>query len=578
LVTTGDDTNSYSVLSQQLRDLRNRCRHNQTGLIPQCQARLREVNEALQSLQHVQSDVMALAAQQQLLLSQRAQTQQLLLRVRRAEDARAARQLREADSGVQEKEARVTRLRETCALLPQPEVLSQLRRKSQALADAQHTAAMEAAVAPPVPSAPQPPAVFRGLTPAQASQHAAADRDTVVHLSAAKMPNRLLPLLLCGLLVLAAAGLFFVSLPAGLIGLGTAAVLSAVCLLLLGRKAAAVRAQKAQALEILARYQAASPDELTVQAAAFAEAMECYEAEKEDALLQKQHLSEALAQAQAAANAFFAEISAFAPGCGSFADADYALRAADAAYAALGSAERELQQARSSLAQLRAIAGQPEESGGAEEDLSLYDARELRMQLDRTEGELQSVTSRLNLNRGRVMAMGDTVMLTAERDALCERLAALNRYNDALTVASEALERANNDLQSRFSPRIAALAGQIFSQLTDGRYEKLLLDRSLNIQAMESGDPILHPAAALSCGTVDQLDLSVHLAMAELLLPKQCPWILDDALINFDDTRAQRAMALLCEKAKERQILLFTCHDREQRLLASASDREAAHD
>ena len=39
--------------------------------------------------------------------------------------------------------------------------------------------------------------------------------------------------------------------------------------------------------------------------------------------------------------------------------------------------------------------------------------------------------------------------------------------------------------------------------------------------------------------------------------------ILDDALVRFDDTRMQAALAILEDMAKARQVILFTCQQRE---------------
>ena len=43
--------------------------------------------------------------------------------------------------------------------------------------------------------------------------------------------------------------------------------------------------------------------------------------------------------------------------------------------------------------------------------------------------------------------------------------------------------------------------------------------------------------------------------------------MLDDALVNFDDARVVPALKLLKKLARDRQILLFSCHDREQKLM-----------
>ena len=70
----------------------------------------------------------------------------------------------------------------------------------------------------------------------------------------------------------------------------------------------------------------------------------------------------------------------------------------------------------------------------------------------------------------------------------------------------------------------------------------------------------------LSGGTVDQLYLALRLAICDLLLP-DCPIILDDALVYFDDERLRVALEVLRELGRQRQILLFTCTDREKRML-----------
>ena len=43
--------------------------------------------------------------------------------------------------------------------------------------------------------------------------------------------------------------------------------------------------------------------------------------------------------------------------------------------------------------------------------------------------------------------------------------------------------------------------------------------------------------------------------------------MLDDALVYFDDKRAELALQTLRELSKTRQVLIFTCQSREKRLL-----------
>ena len=77
----------------------------------------------------------------------------------------------------------------------------------------------------------------------------------------------------------------------------------------------------------------------------------------------------------------------------------------------------------------------------------------------------------------------------------------------------------------------------------------------------------MHQLLTLSGGTADQLYLAVRLALCRLLLGAEAPLIVDDALVMFDDTRMEKALQVLKEEAKTRQILLFSCQKREEEAL-----------
>jgi chromosome segregation protein len=64
----------------------------------------------------------------------------------------------------------------------------------------------------------------------------------------------------------------------------------------------------------------------------------------------------------------------------------------------------------------------------------------------------------------------------------------------------------------------------------------------------------------MSEGERDQLYLSLRLALLELRSREPLPFIADDLLASFDETRVARALELLAEFARTRQVILFTHH------------------
>lgn len=182
---------------------------------------------------------------------------------------------------------------------------------------------------------------------------------------------------------------------------------------------------------------------------------------------------------------------------------------------------------------------------------------------------LESVRTRLRTQQaqltGAAIAIGDPMALKSEHAQLLERRDALERQYAAIALAIETLGRADSELQSRFSPQLAQKAADYMDYLTDGRYDELVLARDLSAKARSADDPTPRDTAYLSAGTADLLYLSVRLALCELTCPADdpCPLVLDDTLVNFDDARAKRAMALFHEIAQHRQVILFTCHERD---------------
>ena len=146
-----------------------------------------------------------------------------------------------------------------------------------------------------------------------------------------------------------------------------------------------------------------------------------------------------------------------------------------------------------------------------------------------------------------------------------EQLHRLERNAQEQAACAAELRQTDAELQSRFSPQLAQKAADYMDYLTDGRYDELVLARDLSAKARSTDDPTPRDTAYLSAGTADLLYLSVRLALCELTCPADdpCPLVLDDTLVNFDDARAGRAMALFREIAQHRQVILFTCHERD---------------
>ena len=452
LVTTGDETGDGERLAAKLRELKNRCRHNQTGLIPECQADIRAAQEQLWEVQSLSKQEMALADQ----LERREQELAELENHRRALDWKL---LADAKADARTASMLETALVEKYTENPDRAVVEgKIRQGEQLLKEVELSLA-------------EPPTESIGIR---------------------LMAILGVALLVCGIL-LESKGLLWHCVGLGLLSLF-------ICGLLVGKHRRKLLWHK---IEMTRR--------------------------------QGKHL----------------ELQNFVESWKS------QLRVLDELDKARENTARTQSHLRD-LQNLVRMGGRPTE----EDTLTLS-----REDTIRAIAELSHQTAqdrvRLAQLRGRMEHLPDEEQLQRRMTLGRRRLAELERTNLAITYAQSALETALQELQRRFAPDITRRAEYYLSRLTGGVYDRITIDDDLTVLAARSSESTLRTAAWRSEGTGDQIYLALRLAVWEVLSPGS-PLILDDALVRFDQLRMERAMELLEELSRERQILLFSCQDRER--------------
>lgn len=557
LVTTGEEGKSYSAVEKELRSLKNKYSYR-TGLIPRLTAQIEETHQRLTSLRGAQDEAMRLSAECDRCKLQKEELSALKKRIERAQSARKRAGLTDLLQRLQAQETLCDQLEKTCAALPEEARLRELRRKLDDAENELRTAQMEAAFGTAEVVPPLVPPYFKGLSGEQAKEKVCRDAAESARLSAVQMPNRAVPLLVCALLIAAGAALSALSLVPGLIVAGAGAIALISALVLLGRRTKEAEQAQHRAEMILIRYGVERAEELPALAERYCAQLAEFAQKKSVAEAQMQRFSAQLAAVQMRLDAVIAETAKFAPDCHTGVICRDVLTDAMQARERLAAEQRTLETLRRQCDSMQALLGGAEDVPEDAEALC-YDPVEINRALEEADGRLLQLSAQLAHKRGQISAQGNAVMLEAELELLAEQLEHAKETNEAITLAMQAMQAADESLRSRFSPQITAEAGQILSELTCGKYPKLLLEPDMRLSVREAEGILMRPAAAMSCGTVDQMYLALRLAMCRRLLPPNAPLLLDDALVNFDAGRADAALALLEKEAKSRQVILFTC-------------------
>jgi uncharacterized protein YhaN len=144
-------------------------------------------------------------------------------------------------------------------------------------------------------------------------------------------------------------------------------------------------------------------------------------------------------------------------------------------------------------------------------------------------------------------------------ESLRARLSAAAEDWTVLSVAHRMIEATRDRYKRERQPQVITRAASLFETITDGRYDRLIVDGS-SIGVID-GLGRQFDAAGLSRGTIEQLYLCLRFALAEhLAASSPLPLLLDDILVNSDPIRAPRLARAIGEVADRQQVFLFTCH------------------
>ncbi len=153
----------------------------------------------------------------------------------------------------------------------------------------------------------------------------------------------------------------------------------------------------------------------------------------------------------------------------------------------------------------------------------------------------------------------DLLITQKERKALDDKMA-------SLSLATEALESISKDIQNNFAPELNKQVSQMMSSVTSEKYANVKITPDMNILVQSPINHELVCASKLSSGTIDQMCFGLRLGLIDVIYKENhLPFLLDDCFVQYDTQRLKNMLKLLSKL--NRQILLFTCHTREEQVM-----------
>lgn len=202
---------------------------------------------------------------------------------------------------------------------------------------------------------------------------------------------------------------------------------------------------------------------------------------------------------------------------------------------------------------------------GAEDDVALdtmlRDASDQRNQLMEEQEDLNRRLGELSQRLSQARSETDFARLKQQAADLRTRFAESKQNYARLLLARRYLQAAIDAWEGESQPAVYAQAGKLLSGMTSGAWRRVRLSSSGDLEVFDADGRARSPQL-LSLGTCQQLYLSLRIAllMTADRVGRNVPVLADDILVNFDDERREMAARALLGLARQRQVILFTCH------------------
>lgn len=207
-------------------------------------------------------------------------------------------------------------------------------------------------------------------------------------------------------------------------------------------------------------------------------------------------------------------------------------------------------------------------------DVDIFDAKEI------DEKEYQIKVFKLNEERNQVQININNIDKEIEEienniRSLAEVEEEIEFYEDKISffkekiqvakIASDKIIEISDSIKGDFMPLLKKSISENFAYVTGGKYKEVIIDEDMNISIVSEDNNNRNISIdSLSGGTIDQLYLSLRISLSNILSGNQnIPIILDDSFVQYDSNRLKKSIEMLAKESERRQIILFTCQERE---------------
>ncbi|WAI00532.1 AAA family ATPase [Methanogenium organophilum] len=193
---------------------------------------------------------------------------------------------------------------------------------------------------------------------------------------------------------------------------------------------------------------------------------------------------------------------------------------------------------------------------------AVVDLEERLMETEESIEEQSTSLGQIRESIAQLEAEDESARLESEYRCLCDEVNIHSREWAKRVIAGYILGKAVERYEKERQPAVIREATDIFSDISDGRYRRIIKPLDANGVLVEEASGGRKEVSQLSRGTAEQLYLALRFGYITEFGKHDValPVVFDDILVNFDPVRKENSCRAIARLAETNQVLYFTCH------------------
>lgn len=200
-------------------------------------------------------------------------------------------------------------------------------------------------------------------------------------------------------------------------------------------------------------------------------------------------------------------------------------------------------------------------------DLDDFDIVKSEEDLDRMLEEISSLNKEIASQEKDLLRIEDKIKdeldLVERLNFLKKKFSDLEKTKKAILLSKNIIRQIVKENPSDFR-RLNNRISSIIKEISKNAYESIVFDEKLRAK-IRTSEGYYMALDQLSTGFFDQLNFALKLSLNEEVFA-DIFMIYDDAFINYDRQRLRNALFFLLDSSSKRQVIYFSCHEREKEI------------